>query len=519
MESTNEFLKGNWLGSQVPPRYSLAYSYLIAFLYTFFPQNINTLFVFQILLGLLAVYVFYRTGSLLFGNKNVGLIAAFIAAFYSPFLFQECNMERGAIIAYANLFGFYFLLKAVRKHKLRYFFFAGLMIGISTVMRGNILFPFIVANILFMTKKLYKFKIVSILIFSVGILLITSPLSIRNKIVGNTFLIEPRTIENFWIGNTYDSPGVGFWASSSRLELTKECQESIIKTFKIFIREIKKHPIAYRDLYWRKIRMFFSPYEIPANLSYEQFRENHSALRLSFLTFAIICPLALLGIAIARKKYATMGSLYIFLCVLSISNILFHVQGRYRIPVIPFFIILAAYAIYWCGSMLLKKDILKLCIAIIAIFLLFLCINPKSAFINSPVLPIRTIDYSNLATAYFEKASDAKTPANQKDELLQKTTTNLSKYIKLDPNHAEAYENRGSAYASRGNFAQAISDLTKAIEIDPSYAEAYNNRGVAYYMAEDYDKAWADINKAGELGYAVNPGFLSQLKQASGRNK
>ena len=468
IESAKEFLKGNWLGLQVPPRYSLAYSYLIAFLYTFFPQNINTLFIFQVLLGLVAVYVFYRTGSLLFGNKNVGLIAAFIAALYSPFLFQECNMERGAIIAYANLLGFYFLLKAVRKHKLRYFFFSGLAIGVSTVLRGNILFPFIVAYILFMIKKLYKFKMVSILLFSIGVLLITSPLSIRNKIVGNTFLIEPQTIENFWIGNTYDSPGVGFWASSSRLELTKECKENIVKTFKIFIREIKKHPIAYRDLYWRKIRMFFSGYEIPANLSYDQFKENHSALKLSFITFGIICPLALLGIAVVRKKYATMGLLYIFLCVLSISNILFHIQGRYRIPVIPFLIILAAYAIYWCSSMLLKKDLTKLCIAIIAIVLFSLYIKPKSAFINNPVLPIRTIDYSNLATAYFEKANDVKTPYDHRDKLLQKAVTNLSKYIKLDPTNIDIYLRLGYIYYRLGQYEAAKEVFNTILLLDPN---------------------------------------------------
>jgi 4-amino-4-deoxy-L-arabinose transferase-like glycosyltransferase len=153
------------------------------------------------LLGLLAVYIFYRSASLLFNNKNIGLIAAFIAAFYSPFLFQECNMERGAVIAYTNLLGFYFLLKAIRRHKVRYFFIAGLMIGISTAMRENVLAVFILAYILFVVKERYKFKIASIAAFLVGVVIIVSPFLIRNKIVGNTSSFERTGTEYFWLGN------------------------------------------------------------------------------------------------------------------------------------------------------------------------------------------------------------------------------------------------------------------------------------------------------------------------------
>ncbi len=45
---------------------------------------------------------------------------------------------------------------------------------------------------------------------------------------------------------------------------------------------------------------------------------------------------------------------------------------------------------------------------------------------------------------------------------------------------AEAYNNRGVAYKSLGNYTQAIADFNKAIEINPRLGEAYNNRGVAY---------------------------------------
>ena len=48
------------------------------------------------------------------------------------------------------------------------------------------------------------------------------------------------------------------------------------------------------------------------------------------------------------------------------------------------------------------------------------------------------------------------------------------------PKYADAYNNRGVAYAKLGDYRQAISDYDRAIEINPEYAEAYYNRGIAY---------------------------------------
>ena len=40
-----------------------------------------------------------------------------------------------------------------------------------------------------------------------------------------------------------------------------------------------------------------------------------------------------------------------------------------------------------------------------------------------------------------------------------------------------AYYNRGFAYEEKGEHDQAIADYTEAIRLKPDYAEAYYNRG------------------------------------------
>ena len=76
--------------------------------------------------------------------------------------------------------------------------------------------------------------------------------------------------------------------------------------------------------------------------------------------------------------------------------------------------------------------------------------------------------------------------------------------IKLTPQYAETYNNRGVAYYMQKHYPQAIEDYNKAIKVNPQYAEAYHNRGIAYYMQKQYSQAKADLQKAAELYRSKN---------------
>ena len=65
----------------------------------------------------------------------------------------------------------------------------------------------------------------------------------------------------------------------------------------------------------------------------------------------------------------------------------------------------------------------------------------------------------------------------------------------------------GMLIVTRVKFDSAIADCNKAIELNPELAEAYNNRGDAYGNKGELDSAIADCNKAIEL----NPGTCRSL--------
>jgi len=73
--------------------------------------------------------------------------------------------------------------------------------------------------------------------------------------------------------------------------------------------------------------------------------------------------------------------------------------------------------------------------------------------------------------------------------------------LRLDPNNAKTYQERGVAYLSKGDLDKAIADFTQAIRLDPNDADAYYNRGYVYVTKKDYDRAIADF----EAALRINP--------------
>ncbi|MEG3861962.1 tetratricopeptide repeat protein [Microcoleus sp. herbarium12] len=68
--------------------------------------------------------------------------------------------------------------------------------------------------------------------------------------------------------------------------------------------------------------------------------------------------------------------------------------------------------------------------------------------------------------------------------------------IKLNPQFAPAYNDRGVARYRLGHTQSAIEDLTTAIELNPYRAKYYSNRGFMLTRLKDYTAAIADYNSA-----------------------
>ncbi len=96
------------------------------------------------------------------------------------------------------------------------------------------------------------------------------------------------------------------------------------------------------------------------------------------------------------------------------------------------------------------------------------------------------------AAVYFFKGF-----ANIKKGEYGKAIKNFTQAIKLKPNMASAYINRGITYGHTKKYDDAIEDFTQAIKLDTNMvAIVYFNRGFAYQCMDKHDEAIKDFTQA-----------------------
>ena len=100
----------------------------------------------------------------------------------------------------------------------------------------------------------------------------------------------------------------------------------------------------------------------------------------------------------------------------------------------------------------------------------------------------------DYAVAYYDRGWAKKDLGDN-----QGAIADYNQAIKLNPDYADAYRGRGLAKSNLGDNKGAIADYNQAIKLSPDYAEAYNNRGIAKLNLGDNKGAIADYQKAAEL--------------------
>ncbi len=107
--------------------------------------------------------------------------------------------------------------------------------------------------------------------------------------------------------------------------------------------------------------------------------------------------------------------------------------------------------------------------------------------ISAEMNPSLVVAYNNRGKAYARKGE------------YDQAIADFSKTLELNPEYADAYYNRGNVYGNKREYDQAIADFSKALELNPDDVDAYNSRGISYAGKREYDQAIADFSKVLEL--------------------
>lgn len=149
-------------------------------------------------------------------------------------------------------------------------------------------------------------------------------------------------------------------------------------------------------------------------------------------------------------------------------------------------------------------------------------LNPTNPFLylNRATTRAEMIDFISSMDNSYTSITYGSDPAKRLHNTSKRTYSydeaieDINKAIKLYPEFAEAYYNRGNLMAISGDLPAAYDDYTRAIELDASFGEAYYNRGLVQIYMKDTRKGCMDLSKAGELGIVSAYDLLKEFRIA-----
>lgn len=97
--------------------------------------------------------------------------------------------------------------------------------------------------------------------------------------------------------------------------------------------------------------------------------------------------------------------------------------------------------------------------------------------------------------------------------------SNYTMAIKLRSNFVDALNNRGNAYAALGRFEDAAQDLQAAVKLNDKNAACHNNLGSVYYSLKNFDAAIQEYSTAIRLNPAYADAYYNRAAIYYGQKK
>jgi hypothetical protein len=252
-------------------------------------------------------------------------------------------------------------------------------------------------------------------------------------------------------------------------------------------REIAACPWCWARLMARKAVLLLWNEEIPNHLSFAfAAREDLPLLGFLPVRWWLLLALAPLGAAWAHSRRGNRDLLTcaVFLLLLTLSVIVFFVNSRYRLPLWPPLIALAACGVTALLEWARERERRRLAAAAgtaIAGALLAL-VNWTGA--ERP-LPARDLFYRSLAR--LERGE------------IEAALADARASVGLEPNDAAAQVQVGNCALATADLAAAVSAYRSAVTLDASQPIAWNNLGVALERAGETAAALAAYRRASRL--------------------
>jgi tetratricopeptide (TPR) repeat protein len=453
---------GDWLGDGVFYQAPL-YPYLLGSVYALFGHAPDLVRVLQAALGALSA-LWIAQGACRLAAPRAGLAAGLLAALYAPALWYDLQIEKTSLAFALTALLLHLALAPLEPSALRRPLAAGFALGALVLLRENA--AVLLLPLAWAIGRAPRGRARRLLAFAAGLALLLVPVGLRNRVFGGAFL--PTTSNagvNFYIGNGAEADGLyrplvaGRGHPDHEREDARRIAEDLSGRtltpaevsgfwFARALREIADEPGHYVGLLARKARWLAHHGEVMDAVAFEVFRDESRVLHgLGWLSFGVLLPLALAGMALVRGRRAA-GVPLLSAALLALSIVFFFVVGRFRLGLVPFLLPFAGVALAEWRDAARKP----LAIALLAAGTL--------------------LAWWPLATRGDPRAVSA---SNLSSELLRQGDCALAeRWARAararDASQAEAAYNLGVALRRQGRAPEAREPFESAMRLEPAFA-------------------------------------------------
>ena len=445
--------------------------------------------------------------------RRLGALAAALGALYAPFIFYDVQLLKESLAVDLAAALLWALAVARRRGTLGAWLAAGALGGLLALLRENFLVaaPFLLP-LAGRRGEGVRRSLLRASAFVVGLALPLLPVAARNAALGGGFL--PTTSQggaNFWIGNNPEADGTyrpltpGRQIPRLEREEPRRLAESALGRT-LSAAEVSRfwraralawaaaEPGRFARLQARKLALFWSGYEWPDAVDYYWMKTRSPALAAPLLEFGAVALGALAGalLLLRARALGAFAPALLFALGWMVSTVAFFLFARYRLPVVPALLALAAVPLERLGEAVVARRwraaALGAGVAALAWALPHLAgYAPRATLVEYNLGRLfEEAGDTTLARAHYQAALAADPAAFLPALNLGNLAARGGAYdaargwferaVAAEPRSPEAWSNLGGARLALGDFDGAAAAFARALELDPHYPPALGNR-------------------------------------------
>ena len=517
------------------------YNYFLGFIYFLTHDSIAAARFIQLMIGVATAPLVYLLGREVFDRK-IGLLAAVVVLFTGDIVYFEGELVLEASAMWLILISLLLFVRYLKSQQTSTLIAMALASGLAAIDRPNtlILAPIMLWGIWQQRAQISKqLANRQLLLFAIAIIIPIAPVILHNATRSEpAFGIATQGGVNFYIGNNPSADGVsavmpgklGYSWQYADIKFAAETDKqsplspSAVSSYYFGkgVDYILSNPLDWLKLVLKRSYLIFSGEEISNNRNLVAFKSEFGLFKVLILGMGLLAPFGLVGMFISRRRSPSARYLSLFIVGYALSFILFFVNSRFRLPLLPLLAIFGAFAAVeiwdwarqrnWRAALWPAAAILLLVVSLNANLYQMQFDNRQQALFSKGNIALDTGDYTLAITTYYE-ALAYEPPLQQvhlnlgiaflKSGQLDSAWHHFLVEDSLFDGSAEALNNLAYLYRQTGQRTEALIAAGTAVEEKPYLPEARLNLWYALREAGRADSAYALIrqfNKSQPLG-------------------